>query len=144
MFLIEQMNYRILPKPEYFETVPAGTCRWCNKNTGFTPKGKPKTSRWHPECLEEYKFYYWPASTRKVVWERDKGLCSSCGIVCEKYNNGWHLDHIQPLIEAKGNKSFWQLSNMQTLCKLCHKYKTAAEATARANERKIRKHNVNI
>lgn len=129
------MTYRLPPKPEYFDTVPEGTCRWCNTLTGLTPKGKVKKSRWHPECLSEYKFYFWNNETRKQVYRRDKGICNVCKIDTQKK---WDLDHITPLIESKNNvdMSFWQMGNLQTLCRPCHKIKTANEATSRAQTRK--------
>ena len=137
------MKYRIPPKPEYFDSVPPGTCRWCNELTGLTPKGKVKTSRWHSHCLQEYKLLFWPTTTRKAVWKRDAGICNECKTQCEKQNNGWHLDHIKPLIEAKGDLSFWQMGNLQTLCKVCHKNKTSKEATERAIKRKNHKNAIN-
>jgi hypothetical protein len=133
------MTYRALPKPDHYFTAPPGTCRWCNKSTGLTPKGKPKTSRWHKECVDEYLFLYWPSEARKKVWARDKGKCACCGIVCQRHGNNWDLDHIKPLVEANHDKSYWQLDNMQTLCKQCHKEKTSREATARAAKRKLEK-----
>jgi 5-methylcytosine-specific restriction endonuclease McrA len=33
--------------------------------------------------------------TRQEVWERDEGICGSCGLPAEPSN--WHLDHIVPL-----------------------------------------------
>ena len=138
------MTYRTPPKPEYFDSAPKGTCRWCNQLTGLTPKGKVKTSRWHNECLKEYQKLFWPSTTRKEVWKRDAGICNSCQAQCDKHNNGWHMDHINPLIEAKGDLTFWQMENLQTLCKTCHINKTSKEATTRASERKIRKQKANI
>lgn len=32
----------------------------------------------------------------------------------------WQHDHIRPLIEARGDISFWALENIQTLCTACH------------------------
>ena len=130
------MKYRIPPKPEYFDSVPPGTCRWCNELTGLTPKGKVKTSRWHSHCLQEYKLLFWPAETRKAVWNRDGGICAICTKQCNKKGGHWHVDHQMPLIEAKGNISFWKMGNLQTLCVNCHKQKTSQEATSRAEQRK--------
>ena len=129
------MTYRLPPKPDYFDTVPEGTCRWCNKLTGLTPKGKVKKSRWHQECLQEYKFYFWNTEARKQVYRRDKGICNECRVDTLKK---WDLDHIKPLIESKNNVdlSFWQMGNLQTLCRPCHKTKTSKEATMRAEERR--------
>jgi 5-methylcytosine-specific restriction endonuclease McrA len=130
--------HRTPPKPPYFDTVPEGTCRWCNQEVGLTPKGKPSKSRWHPACLKEYKLLFWPRSTRRAVWRRDKSVCAGCGAKC-LYPLEWHMDHIKPLIEANGDISYWQLPNLQTLCTPCHTTKTSQEATERAAKRKLLK-----
>lgn len=131
------MNYRSPPKPPHFDSVPEGTCRWCNTLTGLTPKGKIKKSRWHKECLKEYKLLFWWSETRKAAFKRDKGICNLCKIDTK---GKWDLDHIIPLIESKGhaNLSYWQLTNLQTLCKSCHKEKTSHEASDRARRRKLK------
>jgi 5-methylcytosine-specific restriction endonuclease McrA len=49
------------------------------------------------------------------------------------------MDHITPLIEAKGDLTFWQLGNLQTLCKICHTAKTSQEASQRALVRRLNK-----
>lgn len=83
------------------------------------------------------------ATTRRAVWRRDKGKCACCGTVCpRKGTPKWHMDHIQPLIEAQGNLDFWRLTNLRTLCSECHKKKTGAEATARAAARRAAKTDV--
>lgn len=126
-------DHRIPPKPPYFDTVPEGTCRWCNVEIGLTPKGKPSKSRWHHHCVAEYKLLHWPTNTRKAVWRRDKGVCRGCGVQCSRRGGlKWHMDHIKPLIEALGNIDYWRLPNLQTLCTDCHKAKTSKEATERA------------
>ena len=130
------MNYRIPPKPEYFQTVPEGTCRWCNLPVALTPTGKVSKSRWHPICLEEYKRIFWPKVTRNLVWKRDKGKCASCGKISPTKSLTWHMDHIKPLYEANGDITYWYLENIQTLCLKCHREKTSHEATMRAEKRK--------
>lgn len=131
-------THRVPPKPPHFDAAPEGTCRWCNVEIGLTKKGKPSRSRWHPACVKEYKLLFWPTATRQAVWRRDKGKCNVCGVQCDRKGaNGWDLDHIKPLIEAQGDLSFWQLGNLQTLCKPCHKSKTSNEATKRAAERRL-------
>lgn len=133
-------EHRIPPKPSWFDTVPEGTCRWCGQGVGLTKTGRPSKSRWHSHCFDEYELLFWPSSTRKAVWKRDKGRCANCGTQCDKKGkNGWDLDHKTPLIEADGSLSFWQMPNLQTLCKVCHKAKTSREATERAARRKAEK-----
>lgn len=133
-------DHRIPPKPEWFDTVPEGTCRWCNEEIGLTKRGKPSKSRWHAACVTEYKMLFWPTATRRAVWKRDKGVCRECGTQCDKKGaNGWHMDHIKPLVEAKGDLNYWRLPNLQTLCKVCHTAKTSREATERATKRRMLK-----
>lgn len=133
--------HRKPPLPPHFDCITAGVCRWCNQAIGTTRTGKPSRATWHPACAKEYRFLHWPSESRKIVWKRDKGVCASCKHQCEKRRNGWHLDHIKPLIGANGDLSFWSLGNMQTLCVPCHKEKTANEAKERAKERRARKQN---
>lgn len=92
---------------------------------------------WHPICVIDYKMIYWPDVTRKAVWMRDEGKCASCGHRCSRRGTDvWHLDHIKPLVEAKGDITYWQMGNLQTLCQVCHKAKTSREATERADARR--------
>ena len=129
-------KHRIPPKPPYYETVLPGTCRWCNKTVGLTKKGKISKSKWHTECLKEYKVINWPSHTRRAVWYRDKGKCNYCSVICSKTGvNKWHMDHIKPLISDPGNIELFKLTNCQTLCVKCHILKTSQEATDRATDR---------
>ena len=130
-------DHRIPPKPPYFDTVPEGTCKWCNIPIGLTAKGRPSKSRWHPACVQEYKLIHWPSNTRKAVWRRDKGVCRGCGVVCAPKGNTWQMDHIVPLIESNGDLKYWKMDNLQTLCRVCHTAKTSKEATERAAKRKL-------
>lgn len=133
-------THRNPPKPPYFDTVPEGTCRWCNIEIGLTPKGKPSKSRWHPVCVTAYKLVAHPSFTRRSVWQRDKGKCRGCGTVCTKKGiDKWHMDHINPLINAHGDIAFWLPGNLQTLCIICHKIKTKQESQDRALIRKLAK-----
>lgn len=94
---------------------------------------------------------------RQLVWERDKGVCRGCGLVCvggaptskehralqleeigrsRKRQPGvlyvqldqWHADHIVP-VERGGGAC--ELDGYQTLCVECHRQKSSAEASAR-------------
>lgn len=94
-----------------------------------------KRARWHPDCLDEYKIIYWPQETRKAVFERDRGICGVCGAA----DGYWEMDHHRPLFEARGRIEFWKLPNLVTLCRPCHVAKTSAEATARAEKRRLGK-----
>ena len=59
---------------------------------------------------------------RKQVLERDKFTCQHCGRV----GGNLECDHI--LNEARGGTD--DLSNLQTLCRECHKVKTQEESKA--------------
>lgn len=133
------MKHRLPPKPIHYDNARPGQCRFCGDMI-VTPAGKIKTrANWHPYCLEIYKTIYWPAHTRKVVWKRDQGRCAKCDAVSPRKGGGWHMDHVQPLIEAHGDLDYWRLPNLETLCVPCHKAKTAGEATARAEARRALK-----
>lgn len=130
-------DHRIPPKPKYYDSAPAGDCRYCGQPI-YKKDGKINLrAGWHKECVEEYKLIYWPKETRKAVWNRDRGHCEGCGTKCGL--KGWDMDHRKPLIEAKGDISYWKLDNLQTLCWECHKKKTGSEASMRAEARRIQK-----
>ena len=138
---------------------PRGTCRWCGLPI-LRPDGKPDRRRnWHPECVETYKLC-WPGHARQRLKERDGGICAGCGrntvtrrlrksrpitprpkdaryagpycraVWTERH--AWELDHIVPLADGGTH----ELVNMQTLCRPCHRTKTAREAAERAQRRK--------
>jgi 5-methylcytosine-specific restriction endonuclease McrA len=140
-------------------TAPRGTCRWCGLPI-LRPDGRPDRRRnWHPECVETYKLC-WPGHARQRVKERDHGICAGCGrdtvtrrlrrsgpitprpddaryagrycraVWTERH--AWELDHIVPLADGGTH----ELVNMQTLCRPCHRTKTAREAAERAQRRK--------
>jgi hypothetical protein len=136
-------SHREPPKPPHYHNPLPGQCRWCGqlifKTDGITLN---KRANWHPSCVKEYKLLHWPAVTRKAVYRRDKGICKECGHQCSrKGKDVWHLDHKKPLIESNGDLEYWKLPNLQTLCQPCHYKKTGAEATARAEARRLAKLN---
>lgn len=57
---------------------------------------------------------------RKVLFDIQGGVCQCCGIVGED----WEADHIIPVHKGGGG---CKINNYQTLCKDCHKEKTAKE-----------------
>jgi hypothetical protein len=118
-------------------------CRWCNLEV---PKGR--FTFCSNFCVEEWKLRSSPAHLRERVFERDKGVCAKCQTDCEaallqlKRSRGtarlklqaawgvsgnrkslWDADHIVPVVEGGGE---CDLSNMRTLCLLCHRIETAA------------------
>lgn len=120
-------SHRVAPMPLWFQETPWGCCRWCNK-TIFKDDGvtENKRRRWHPDCLHDYLIITDHRYAKRQVKKRDKGICASCGTYC-RYRDEWNLDHEKPLIDAKGDLSFWRIENLQTLCVKCHSGKTVAE-----------------
>lgn len=55
---------------------------------------------------------------RENLFLRDKGFCRCCGV----YDQHWEADHILPVQKGGGGCT---LENLQTLCRDCHKEKTA-------------------
>jgi 5-methylcytosine-specific restriction protein A len=138
---------------------PRGVCRWCGLPI-LRPDGRPdRRRRWHPACVETYKLC-WPGHARVRVKERDHGICAGCGLdtvtrrlrrsrpitpgpddpryagpYCRAVwseRHAWELDHIVALADGGTH----ELANMQTLCRPCHRDKTAREAGQRAQRRR--------
>ncbi len=139
-------------------TLPKGEngrclCRWCELEV---PAGRfTFCSDW---CVEEWKLRTDPGHLRERVFQRDRGICASCGIDCVaqyrhlKRLRGtarkkartdwgwsgrktlWDADHIIPVAEGGGE---CDLSNMRTLCLKCHRTHTA-ELRNRLRSRLVR------
>ena len=124
-------------------------CRWCRSEV---PKGRRTFCA--DTCVHEWKLRTDPGYLREHVFARDRGVCAACGVdtvalrrdmrkldfaarrqFLRKWklfenNPGksfWDADHILPVAEGGGQ---CDLSNMRTLCLLCHR-----EATAQLRER---------
>ena len=119
-------------------------CRWCRAEV----QGRRRTFC-GDACVHEWKLRTDPGYLREQVFERDKGVCSQCGIntvllrrdmrkldyaarkaFLKKWNlregsrkSLWDADHILPVAEGGGQ---CDLGNMRTLCLLCHAEATAA------------------
>lgn len=67
----------------------------------------------------------WPSHAKFRVWQRDHGKCAVCGRQCTDWRetDDWEADHIIPLKDGGG----FGLDNLQTLCRGCHRKKTARE-----------------
>jgi 5-methylcytosine-specific restriction endonuclease McrA len=133
-------------KPAQIERGPEGRplCRWCRAEV-------PKRRRTFcsDACVHEWKLRTNPGYLRDHVFARDKGVCAQCGIDTKKLRGDmrkldyaarrqflkrwglregsrkslWDADHIVPVAEGGGQ---CDLSNMRTLCLLCHREATAA------------------
>lgn len=125
-------SHRHPPLPEWFNDIRPGICRWCNDAIPPTKTGRASKATWHTGCVTDYRAVAHPSFTRKLIWRRDQGVCRKCGCVCKRRGKpAWHVDHIQPLIDANGDLSFWQMGNLQTLCVECHTAKTVWENRTR-------------
>jgi 5-methylcytosine-specific restriction protein A len=116
-----------------------GLCRWC---TAAVPKGR--LTFCGESCVHEWKLRTDAGYLRAQVFARDHGVCAQCGLDTEglrkdkrKFDyrarrqfekdwggrrNLWDADHIVPVAEGGGE---CDLSNMRTLCLLCHRAATA-------------------
>jgi len=86
------------------------------------------------ECIHEWQLRTSPRYLRMMVFDRDKGVCSKCGVDTKAglslftqrtgNNTGhlWQADHIKPVAEGGGECG---LDNIRTLCTACHKEATA-------------------
>lgn len=132
--------------PASLERGPAGRalCRWCNSEV---PKGRRTFCS--DACVHEWKLRTDPGYLREQVFARDRGVCAQCGVdtivlrrdmrkldfaarrqflkrwkLTERSRKSlWDADHVVPVAEGGGQ---CDLSNMRTLCLLCHREATAA------------------
>lgn len=139
-----------LRKPLKDQKGPNGRplCTWCQKEV---PTGR-RTWCSH-KCVDQYRMATdWQYLSSKI-YERDKGICQSCGVdtkeIREQLNRDqkemkerrewpcypkgyfrrtYDIDHIIPVED--GGKSI--MENLQTLCVACHKKKTAEQARNKA------------
>lgn len=65
-------------RPGFWAT-QKGTCRWCVKaivEGGVVNRKK----NWHADCYHEYCIVTDPAYAKRMVFERDQGVCAVCGV----------------------------------------------------------------
>jgi 5-methylcytosine-specific restriction protein A len=119
-------------------------CRWCRKEV---PKGRRTFCG--EVCVHEWKLRTDSGYLRDQVFSRDHGVCSQCGVDTKSLRSDmrkldyaarrqflkrwglregsrkslWDADHIIPVAEGGGQ---CDLTNMRTLCLLCHRDATAA------------------
>lgn len=117
-------------------------CRYCDKEI-TAPRRKSFCGN---DCVHEFLLRRDFTYLRRVVFERDKGVCATCGLDTVKWwreqrrtdltkaaglhgrMSAWDADHIKPVVEGGGACG---LDNIQTLCVWCHRQKTAAANRAR-------------
>jgi hypothetical protein len=114
-------------------------CRWCNLEV---PAGRQTFCSGF--CVHEWRLRSDPGYLREKVFERDRGVCSLCGVDTldlrrrkrklgyaeraafeRQWGNRktlWDADHIVPVAEGGGE---CDVDNMRTLCVLCHRKATS-------------------
>jgi 5-methylcytosine-specific restriction endonuclease McrA len=90
-------------------------CRMCSK-----PVELPKRSFCGPRCLRDFFMNTDWARVRRVIYERDGGMCMKCGQRVPEKN--YHIDHIVPL--SRGGDE-WALNNLELSCPPCNMRKGA-------------------
>lgn len=139
-------------------------CRWCSK--AVQPPRKTFCSN---ECVHEWRLRSSVSYARQCVRERDKGVCSKCGIDTYKISRGMRRP-LKDETEAQWQKrvtairkkfkvgpkrvTLWDLDhdlevaaggglcgleNMRTLCIPCHKKKTKKFVKKLSKERSKKK-----
>lgn len=89
-------------------------CRLCWEEI---PKGRQTFCG--QACVDRWLLTSDPGEARRQVFKRDHGTCALCAK--QGVRGGWEMDHTIPLVEGGLNK----MTNLRTLCILCHKAETA-------------------
>jgi 5-methylcytosine-specific restriction endonuclease McrA len=128
--------------------LPAGPngralCRWCNLEV--VPGRVTFCSEY---CVEEWRLRTDPGFVRDKAYARDRGICALCkvntdlawrelrasrgakrirllahwGLKSHSRKSLWDADHVVPVVEGGGE---CDLSNIRTLCLVCHRNVTA-------------------
>lgn len=84
-------------------------CRVC----GSVLSGR-RTSFCNQKCLRDFYMVTDWGRVRRVVYERDGGICMKCG---KNVRKDFHVDHIHPI--SKGGPE-WDLSNLELSCPTCN------------------------
>jgi len=82
-----------------------------------------ENGRWPPRTIPQTEWI------RRRMREVD-AVMKARGIPPEPPGSSWQADHRVPLCEANGDRRYFTMDNLQTLCHACHAAKTAAD-TAR-------------
>jgi len=130
-----------------------GLCRWCKVEVS----GRRRTFC-SDACVHQWRLRSSTSYLRECVFERDRGLCSLCGLdtvrlrrrvmrlpfaermrelralqqrgaIARRRKTWWEADHILPVVEG-GDSS---LENVRTLCIPCHRKVTAGLRERRRN-----------
>jgi 5-methylcytosine-specific restriction endonuclease McrA len=85
-------------------------CRYCGK---LVPP--PKQTFCSIRCVRDFLMQTDWQRVRRVIYERDGGICMKCGKKVDK--KSYHVDHITPI--AVGGEE-WELSNLELSCAECN------------------------
>ena len=116
-----EMNHRRPPLPESWND-ERGFCRWCGRCI-VGQDGRPLwRRRWHPECVAEYRFLFWPAETSTQLCNLRGEICEDCGQNLAYTAREVH--HIVPLLSYphcdQDPYAAWREGNLILLCHDCH------------------------
>jgi 5-methylcytosine-specific restriction endonuclease McrA len=118
-------SHRKPPRPPFWNTAVGGECRFCGEKV-LKEDGTPnRRLRWHRACSRVWRFANDRFYARQVIRSRDKGRCNVCDKQCTEEE--WEADHIVPLVLAGGDLLYFLPGNVQTLCRPCHRAKSATE-----------------
>lgn len=106
-------NYERFPYRQAEDGFPL--CRMC----GTKLDSKHRTFC-GPRCVRDFKMVADWGRVRRVIYERDGGICMKCGTKVSRTD--FHVDHIVP-ISAGGSE--WDLSNLELSCPTCNLKKGA-------------------
>jgi 5-methylcytosine-specific restriction endonuclease McrA len=80
-----------------------------------------------------------PARVRLRIWQRGKGRCELCTRKIMTAE-GWEIDHRLALVLGGGHRE----SNLQVICKWCHRSKTRGEQAQKAKADRAGKRHAGI
>lgn len=85
-------------------------CRVCGEKVK-----PPKRTFCDQRCLRDYYMQTDWQRVRRVIYERDGGICMKCGNRVSRDN--FHVDHINPISNGGAE---WDLENLELSCPACN------------------------
>lgn len=101
-------------------------CTAIAEYNGYCTRHKPKEQPYSHPHSGMYASRKWRELRKSILL--DRVTCAVCG------DEASEVDHIVP--HRGDNNLFWNVDNMQVLCKSCHSKKTAQEVNTRKNNKK--------
>lgn len=124
--LFKKRSKRRPPRSPYYYIALPGQCRFCGEMIVVDEK-VDKRRQWHDDCKALNELIYDRSKMRQTVFHRDHGRCNFCGIIDDRIDGNWDMDHSVPLHKSKGRIETWYPNNLVTLCTSCHRKKTKME-----------------